>query len=124
MKQVIERFRSNSHGFWSAHRWLMMAFILALFCDAASTVYFMLHVGPEAELHPAVRIISHILGPVAGPLLSASFKAIAGVCVAIYLRRFARHIFFTVAVISFWAAWYNMWGNAVYTPLFMKWLVF
>jgi hypothetical protein len=99
-----------------------MVFILAVFCDAASTVYVMCGQGPEAEMHIVIRFLSKALGPVAGPVLGAVGKAMAGLIVAVYLRRFAVYIFLTASVLSLWAAWYNIWGYKVYTPIIFKWL--
>jgi len=82
----------------------------------------MLDLGPEAEIHPMVRIASRLAGPVAGPLLGALVKAVAGVVVSIYCRRWAVHILVTVSLISFWAAWYNVWGVNFYLPYIMQWV--
>jgi len=92
-----------------------------MFCDAGSTMYFMLREGPEAEMHIAIRFVSEIFGPIAGPLIGAVGKAVAGVLVGIYIRRFAAYIFVTASIISFWAAWYNMWGFRLYTPIIVQW---
>ena len=116
------RFRNNARGFWGAYRWLLIVFVVSLFCDAASTIYFMIKLGPELEIHPMVRIAARIAGPVAGPLLGASAKALAGILVAIYCRRFAAYILILASLISFWAAWYNVWGIELYWPIFMRYL--
>jgi hypothetical protein len=93
-----------------------------MFCDAASTIHFMLETGPESELHPAISFISQILGPVAGPLFGATLKVIVGVFIAIYWRRFAVHIFLIASLVSFWAAWYNVWGSEIYTANIVNWI--
>ena len=101
---------------------MLIVFVVSLFCDAASTVYFMLKLGPGPELNPAVKIVAMIAGPIAGPLLSALAKTVAGILVAIYCRRFAAYILLLVSFISFWAAWYNVWGVELYCPMFMRYL--
>ncbi len=101
---------------------MVIVFLVSLFCDAASTIHFMVKTGPELEIHPMVRIAARIAGPVAGPLLGALAKALAGVIVAIYCRRFAAYILILASLISFWAAWYNIWGVNMYYPMFMRWL--
>ena len=116
------RFKNNARGFWGAYRWVVIVFLVSLFCDAASTIHFMVKTGPELEIHPMVRIAARIAGPVAGPLLGALAKALAGVIVAIYCRRFAAYILILASLISFWAAWYNIWGVNMYYPMFMRWL--
>jgi len=100
----------------------MLLFVIALFCDAASTIHSMLIEGPDVEIHPVIRLVSRTLGPVAGPLVATAGKTLAGLLVAIYCRRFAAYIFVTASIISFWAAWYNIWGFKVYTPLILKWI--
>ena len=119
---VVTRFRNNARGFWGAYRWVLIVFFASLFCDAASTIHFMVKMGPELEIHPMVRIAAKIAGPVAGPLLGALAKALAGIVVAIYCRRFAAHILILASLISLWAAWYNIWGVEMYNPIFMQWL--
>jgi len=120
---IIIKFQENRRGFWEDYRWFIVVFALALLCDAASTVYFMLESGPETELHPVIQFISsHMLGPIAGPLFAAFAKLTAGIVVAVYCRKFAAYIFSAVSVISFWAAWYNVWGFRIYTPSFLKWI--
>jgi hypothetical protein len=69
-----------------------------------------------------IRVAATIAGPVLGPLLGAFAKTIAGVMVSIYCRRFAVYILVLTAIISFWAAWYNVWGVEMYRPIFMKYL--
>jgi uncharacterized membrane protein len=101
---------------------VLIVFVVSLLCDAASTINFMVKLGPELELHPMVRIAARIVGPVAGPLIGALAKAVAGTIVAIYCRRFAAHILILASLISFWAAWYNVWGVYMYQPAFMPWL--
>ena len=117
---VVVRFRTNARGFFAAYRWLLLLFLASLFCDAASTIHFMLKLGPEPEMNPAVRMAARIAGPVAGPLIGAVAKSIAGILVAIYCRKFAAYIFILTALISFWAAWYNVWGVELYYPMFMR----
>ena len=120
---VITKFRQNYRGFWRSYRWLIIIFIIALLCDAAGTIHFMLKDGANTEeVHPVINLAAKILGPVLGPLFGAIGKAFAGLCVAIYCRRFAPYILITVSVISFWAGWFNVWGNELYVPNIFKYL--
>jgi len=114
-------FRENYRGFWKNYRWLVAVFVVSLFCDAGSTMYFMLKEGPDAEMHIVIRFLARVFGPIAGPLIGAVGKAVTGVLVGIYVRRFAGHIFVTASIISFWAAWYNIWGFRLYTPIIVYW---
>ena len=111
----------NYRGFFKKYRWFIAVFVVAILCDAVSTMHFMLRIGPDSEMHIIIRYLSKLLGPVAGPLAGAVGKVAAGIIVAIYLRRFALYIFITASVISFWAAWYNMWGYKIYIPKILVW---
>lgn len=122
--KVAEKFKNNSKGFFEKYKWLLVIFLISLCCDGISTVYFMYETGPEAELHPAVKYSSRIFGTVAGPMIAVVMKAVSGIAVAIYLRRYAVYILVAAAVISFWAAWYNVWGCQIYQPYFFRWLAF
>jgi hypothetical protein len=120
---VVEKFKENYKYVLSTYRWLIAIFIIALICDGASTIYFMLAEGAKSEAHPVVRFVSlKMFGPIFGPLTGVACKAIAGLAVAIYLKRFAPYIFIAASIISFWAAWYNVWGWKIYVPLVLKWL--
>ncbi|MHC4659198.1 MAG: hypothetical protein ACYS83_08485 [Planctomycetota bacterium] len=120
--RLITKFRENYCGFWKDYRWFIVIFVLAVCCDAATTIRVMLIRGPDVEIHLVIRFVSEMLGPIAGPLVSAVGKAVAGILVCIYCRRWAAYILVTASIISFWAAWYNIWGFKVYTPLILKWI--
>ena len=121
-RRLLGIFNENYRGFIRQYRWFIAIFVVAILCDAASTIHFMLRIGPDSEMHIIIRYLSKLLGPVAGPLAGAIGKVSAGTIVAIYLRRFAIYIFVTASVISFWAAWYNMWGHKIYVPGVLVWL--
>lgn len=122
-RPIVARFHENSRGFWKKHRWFIIIFAIAILCDAASTVYFMLESNPDAEAHPVIcYLCSNILGPVAGPLFAAVAKVVIGVIVAIYCRVFAVFIFGAVSAVSFWAAWYNVWGYDISSPWILDWI--
>jgi len=118
--RVIERFRSNCRGFTARFRLYLVLFGIALLCDAITTTWFMLHYGPDTEVHPAVKVVSQMAGPVLGPWLDALAKFAAAVVVAIYIRRWARVILLFGTVLSLWAAWYNVWGVNLYTPVLLR----
>ncbi|MBN1846550.1 MAG: hypothetical protein JW810_12750 [Sedimentisphaerales bacterium] len=108
---IIQRFECNCRGFWNRYRWYIVFFSLAIFCDALSTIHFMHQDGHEVELHPLYRRAAELFGYTCGPLLGFGFKLTTGILVCIYLRNWARYIFLSVTVISFWASWYNIWGR-------------
>ncbi len=120
---LIDRLSENSVGFWTDNQWYIIIFTLAIFCDALSTTLFMVQLGPDIEIHPIIRIASRVMGPYLGPLTGFMIKLLAGFYVTIYLRRWAKYIFTTAAIISFWAAWYNIWGTNIegYTPNILEW---
>lgn len=90
MKTKIIQFNIDFPGFWNRYAVLCILLILALIFDTLSTIHFMHVDGIEGELHPLVRGSALLFGPVVGPVLSAFvFKAIAGLLLALYLRRFA-----------------------------------
>ncbi|MBN1346741.1 MAG: hypothetical protein JXQ73_28885 [Phycisphaerae bacterium] len=117
---VIERFARNREGFFRQHRLVVAVFVVALMCDALSTTYFMLTLDSSEELHPVVSWVAAIFGPIVGPLIGFAGKASAGLCVAIYLRRWAAYILIPASVISLWAAWYNVWGVHLYVPNLLR----
>jgi hypothetical protein len=121
-RPVTERFLANYAGYFRDFRWYLLAVVVAAALDGASTVRFMLIDGAEHEMHPAIRIFSQLLGPIAGPILGKLFQLFALFLVTVYLRYYARYIFFTATVLYLWAAWYNVWGGHLYTPLFFNYL--
>lgn len=112
MHPVAERFRHNYQGFWYTFRWFIFIFVIAQFCDALSTCYFMGKIGWEYEFHPLIRYASRTWGTFWGPMLSFVFKVISGVAIAIYLRKYARVIFLATASTAAFAAFYNVWSTA------------
>jgi len=111
--RILQIFKRRSSGFWSRYRWYFIICVLALLCDTVSTIYFMSSHGPDGyklEFHPVFRLAAEFCGPVIGPLLGFLGKVIAALLVGIYLRKWSRWFFLTVIILSFWAAWYNIWG--------------
>jgi len=88
---LLDKFRENYSGFLHRYRWFIAVFVLAIFCDAASTIHFMLIEGPGVEIHPLIRLVSKIFGPVVGPVMAAVGKTLAGVGLCIFCRRFAAY---------------------------------
>jgi hypothetical protein len=122
LQEIIERWKRNWRGFWGRYWWLILVFVAALGCDAASTIYFMMRDGGhENEVHPAIWLSSAVFGPVLGPLLGWAGKAAAGIAVAVYWRRIAVYLFGVASILSFWAAWYNIWGVNIYIPRIFRW---
>jgi len=104
---VVDKYKANSVGFWTEHRFYIYLLIVAGFLDAMSTIHFMLIIGPEAELHPMVRWLSVNYGVVAGPLIGFVLKISLGVVAIIYVRRVAKILFSIGIFLYFFAASYN-----------------
>lgn len=119
-----ERIKSEWISIWQSCRWLVVLVIVALLLDAMSTIHFMQYWGPEAELHPAVRLFSSLFGTVAGPILSALCKMIATLIVLFYLKSLAPVILFSVSVVSLFAFFYNLYAVDLYLKGVVPWLPF
>ena len=120
--RLIGRFKRNYQGFWGKYRLMIVVFVLAVMCDAGSTVHFLLQDGAAAdEIHPGFQLLIEWFGPVLGPILGAVGKAVVGPALAICLRRYAWLILGLGIILSFWAAWYNVWGwETGYYPNFFR----
>ena len=122
VSDIIERFRINWQGYIREYHVLLILTMFAALADAASTVYFMLRVGPDAEGHPAIRLISAVFGPILGPIVGKLCQFTAVVVLTIYLRLWSVYIFVAVIVLYAWAAWYKVWGCDLYYPRLLDWL--
>ena len=115
-RDVVERFKANWDGYVREYRVFLILTVLAALADAASTVYFMLRAGANAEGHPAVRLVAAVFGPILGPIVGKLCQFTVVVALTVYLRRWAVYIFAAVIVLYTWAAWYNVWGCDLYYP--------
>lgn len=121
---VFRRLQRNHLGYWHRYRHHIMLVIVAAVGDYLSTLHFMHHDGIHHELHPGIRLAAQTLGPVAGTLLGKFVQLAALYLVTLYLRSIARLLFLAAAMMYGWAAWYNVWGRDLYTPLLIEWLPF
>lgn len=122
VRDIIDRFRNNWEGYLREYRVFLILIFLAALADAASTMYFMLRAGANAEGHPAIRLVSAIFGPILGPILGKLCQLAVVIVLTVYLRRWAAYIFVAVIVLYTWAAWYNVWGCELYYPRLLDWL--
>ncbi len=99
---------------------LLILTLLASLADMASTIHFMLVHGSSAEGHPVVRIVSHIFGPVLGPILGKATQFLVAVVVTVFLRHWTAYILIPLIILYGWAAWYNLWGHDVYYPRLLE----
>jgi len=117
-----QRLRGHWPGYLHEFRWYLSALLLATLADFYSTHRFMAAGGIEDELHPVIRWVSLLCGPFLGPLLGKLGQFAAVVFVTVLFRPQARIVFIPVTLVYFYAAWFNLWGISLYTPLFLKWL--
>jgi hypothetical protein len=104
MEDILGRFRVNWKGYIRKYRVLLVLTSLAALADAVSTVYFMCRTGPDAEGHPAIRLVSTIFSPILGPVFSKLIQLIIIVALTVYLRWWAIYIFVAVIILYAWAA--------------------
>jgi hypothetical protein len=116
IRDISTRLHENWVGYVREYRILLILVLLASLADMASTIHFMLSMGPQTELHPTVRIVSLLFGPVLGPMLGKSIQVIVIITLTVFLRRWAIFIFVPVIIMYTWAAWYNVWGYHLYYP--------
>lgn len=119
-RHVSGIWKKNWPGFIRRHRVLLALLSLASLADCASTIHFMVHDTGLEETHPIVREICRWLGPVLGPIVGKLAQLISVIAVAAFLRPWAAYILGTVTALYFYAAWYNIWGYKLYTPLFLR----
>ena len=116
MNDIVTRLRENWVGYVHEYRIFLVLVLLASLADMASTMYFMLHIGPQAEVHPTVRFAAEFFGPILGPLLGKAVQVTVIIVLTVFLRRWAIFIFVPVIILYSWAAWYNVWGYQLYYP--------
>lgn len=117
---ISTRWRANFPGYFSTFAPYLAVALVAAAADFASTYYAMLSDGVETELHPAIRLVSYVLGPFMGPLFGKALQCAALVVVTVLWRPYARIILIPVTVLYLYAAWFNTWGCELYTPVFVK----
>jgi hypothetical protein len=115
-RDVATRFRENWKGFVQKYRVFLVLVFLASLADTASTIHFMLVHGPAMEGHPVVRMISYVFGPILGPVLGKAAQFFVAVGLTVFLRCWAAYLFVVLIILYTWAAWYNVWGHAIYYP--------
>jgi hypothetical protein len=115
--KVKERFINNSQGFYEKYRfWILMLMITALL-DAFSTFCFMYVIGPKYELHPIVRELSYLMGPLVGPFVGGFLKISLGICAIIYLRRFEKQLLVLACILYSYAFMHNLRVTGIFNLL-------
>jgi len=119
---IFAEFKQDMTALWQRSHWFLAIFVIAMLCDGLSTIHFMLTEGVEKEMHIAVRCLSITFGPVAGPLIGAFGKIVTGIIVGAYCKKFANYIYTAASILSFAAAWYNIWGIKIFAPQILRWI--
>jgi hypothetical protein len=114
------RIQTNLPGFFHEFAFYLIAVVIAAGLDFVSTCRFMADGGIDDELHPVIRIVSHLFGPIIGPLIGKLGQLAAVLFLAVVFRRAARVILVPIVVVYLYAAWYNTYGVDLYTPLFLR----
>ena len=116
----LTRWKKNAphylRDFWP---WLLVA-LLAILADFLSTYHFMKLHGWEYELHPVIRLFSKYLGVFWGPFISKLGQLCAALIFTLTYRKTTRVALITISLIYLYAAWFNVFGNKLYTPLFLR----
>lgn len=121
-RPVTDRLAANYDGYWNRYRLFITITCLTALADAISTIHFMHFEGVHHELHPGIRMAAEELGPLLGVTLGKLAQLAALLLVTLYLRPIAHLIFFAAAVMYGWAAWYNVTGYQLYSPMLFEWL--
>jgi hypothetical protein len=119
LHHVSSTWQRNLPGFFQRYRLLVFLAAVASIADCLSTIWFMSHDSGLIEVHPVVRKISCVLGPIIGPILGKAVQFTLLIILSIYLRPWAKFLLPTLSIIYLYAAWYNLWGHQLYTPLFL-----
>lgn len=115
MNTISRNIEQAFQEFWKKHRVLSILLLAALIFDTVSTIHFMQTDGIEYEIHPLVRASAMLLGPVQGTILSAFFfRAVAGLMLAIYLRRFSAWVLVIPIITSTLAGLINFFGYGIF----------
>lgn len=115
MAAIPKEFDEAFQDFWKRHWLLAILLLAALTFDTVSTIHFMQHDGIELEIHPLVRASATLLGPVSGTILSSFlFRAVAGVMLAVYLRRFSAWVLTVPIITSTVAGFINFFGYEIF----------
>ena len=111
----------DTSGLIDRHRWFFYLYLIALFLDMLSTIYFMQFTGPRAETHPVVWAASVQFGTTAGPILGAMFKVFALCIVCSHWKRVTRPVLCIATAVYLFAAWYNVYAQDIYVNYLAIW---
>ena len=106
--RIKDRFLKNCDGFYETFKFPITLLIITAILDAFSTFCFMYVLGVEQELHPIVRSLSEMIGPIAGPFLGGALKIFFGLAAIIYIRRFEKSLIWAASLLYAYAFMHNL----------------
>ena len=106
--RIKQRFLQNFEGFYETFKFPISFLVITALLDAFSTFCFMYVLGVEQELHPMVRNLSELIGPLAGPFLGGALKIFLGLAAIIYIRRFEKPLIWTASLLYAYAFMHNL----------------
>jgi hypothetical protein len=83
--------------FRDRYRWPLFFLVLAAFFDGLTTYQFLQTIGPQAEVHPAQRLVFTYLPPLAGILFAKSGQVLAAVLVAAWWQPWCKWLMWVTA---------------------------
>jgi hypothetical protein len=117
LTKIKERFVKNTEGFFETYKWPLLFLMITALLDAFSTFCFMYVIGVEHELHPIVRELSELLGPLVGPFLGGFLKISLGIVAIIYLRKFERPLLCLASLLYCYAFMHNLRVTGIFNLL-------
>lgn len=117
LDKIKARFIANSQGFFDKYRFWIVLLVITALLDAFSTFCFMYVLGAKYELHPIVRELSFMLGPLVGPFLGGFLKISLGLCAIIYLRKFEKELLVLACLIYSYAFMHNLRVTGIFNLL-------
>ena len=115
MEIIHKNFEQAFQDFWKKNHLLFILLLAALLFDTVSTIYFMKTEGVCLEIHPLVRASATVLGPVSGTILSSFlFRAVTGLLLAVFLRRYSTWVLIMPMVTSTIAGFINFFGYGIF----------
>jgi len=106
--RIKGRFLQNCDGFYETFKFPITLLIITALLDAFSTFCFMYVLGVDQELHPIVRSLSEVMGPVAGPFLGGALKIFLGLAAIIYIRKFEKPLIWAASFLYAYAFMHNL----------------
>ncbi|MGB0580119.1 MAG: hypothetical protein ACPGVU_10490 [Limisphaerales bacterium] len=100
--------RANSRQLFADHRPLLNWIVLTAVLDVVSTMCFMQVVGPQIEINPIIRVLTHWLGIIIGPIIGKLAQLFAVWVLALIVPRLAKLLCILVIALNSIAFLTNM----------------